>query len=99
MSFRVEATEDARKQLAETTRWLTENAPSKHRHLVTELLEVERHLSRLPHLGTHYPRRPGVLRTLLRRSQIWVFDRVQTAKRTVRVVAFWHTSRGKRPPL
>jgi hypothetical protein len=72
VSYRLEVSEDAREQIAEMTRWWRENVPGKDKLFEAELLKVEALLTRHPEAGPAYPRRPGVRRTLLRRTQVYL---------------------------
>lgn len=99
MIYRVEVSEDARKQIAGMTRWWRENMPAKEKLFEAELAQTETLLSRHPEAGVLYPRRPGVRRTLLRRTQIYLYYRVFPEERRIVVVAARHTSRGRPPRL
>lgn len=99
MIYRVEVSQDAREQIAEMTRWWGENLPAKAEVFETELLRAEALLSRHPEAGAPYSRRAGVRRTLLRRTQIYLYYRLFPEERRVVVVAARHTARGRPPRL
>ncbi len=97
--YRVEVVHEARAQYEEAVRWLAKNtskAPVLRRETAEELARLSRH----PHVGIEAPKIGlDVQRVLLRRSQYLIYYRVIEAKRVVRILAFWHTSRGSGPSI
>jgi plasmid stabilization system protein ParE len=96
--FRVEIIPAAREQFEQAVRWWIENT-SRSELLKSEIGEALSLLSRHPEAGTEAPQLPGVRRLLLRQTQHLIYYRVLRGRREVRILAFWHTSRGSRPPL
>lgn len=96
--FAVEIAPRARAELIRAARWWNEH--SEHPRLVgDDLAEAIDVLSLFPEIGTPYPfaKRPGVRRWLLTRTQIWAYYRVIHDDQLVRILAFWHTARGRDP--
>jgi plasmid stabilization system protein ParE len=94
--FRIEVIPEAREQFERAVRWWIENTTELLKREIGEALSL---LSRQPEAGIEAPRLPGVRRLLLRQTQHLIYYRVLREHREVRILAFWHTSRGSRPPL
>ncbi len=99
MTYRVEASTDAREQIAAMARFWRESQPAKEELFEAEWLKVAMLLSHHLDAGARYKRKPGVRRTLLRRTQIWVYYRVFPEEQRLVVVAVRHTARCGGPRL
>lgn len=89
----------AERQLTTILAWWRRHR-REHPALVAEELEdAERELSAAPAAGEEVPRRRGVRRTLLPRSRYWIYYEIDQEAREIDVLAIWHTSRDKGPPL
>ncbi|HLM74275.1 MAG TPA: type II toxin-antitoxin system RelE/ParE family toxin [Polyangiaceae bacterium] len=96
--FRVEVIPEAREQFEQAVRWWINNT-ARAELLKREIDAAISLLSRHPEAGMEAPRLPGVRRLLLRQTQHLIYYRVIQERREVRILAFWHTSRGSGPPL
>ena len=96
---RVEVTEAARAQILAASAWWEENRPSAPGAVAEELDRILALLVVQPAMGT--PARSARLREVRRialtRIRYYVYYRATDT--AVQVLAFWHTSRGKEPPL
>jgi plasmid stabilization system protein ParE len=97
-SFAVEIAPRARNELVRIVSWWKEHS-GRPGLVADELAEALDTLALFPEIGAIYPfsKRPGVRRWLLLRTQIYLYYRVSEEKRVVRIVAFWHTARGRGP--
>jgi plasmid stabilization system protein ParE len=99
-SFAVEIAPRARAELLRIASWWKEHS-GRPGLVGDDLAEALDTLSLFPEIGAAYPyaKRPGVRRWLLSRTQIYVYYRVIEEKQVVRIVAFWHTARGRGPRI
>ena len=76
-------------------------SPGIARSLLDELSQAIDLLSDLPEIGSPFKRtsRPGIRRTLLRRSKHWVYYYHERRRGVVYILAIWSTFRGSDPPL
>ena len=96
--LRIEITDDAQAQISAAAAWWAQHRPAApgaiHEELdwVLDLLRVQ------PDIGTLARRATlsGVRRVTLSRIRYYVYYRV--VGDALQVLAFWHTSRGSRPP-
>jgi plasmid stabilization system protein ParE len=88
-----------RRHLAEIERWWRENRASGLTLLETELAAAIALLEEHPEAGPPYRPPSGYRRLLMPRTQYYVYYRVLRSKGFVRVVALWHTARGRTPRL
>lgn len=98
---RVVFTENALAQLEQIDTWWHTNRPENPTLVEAEIREAIQALSAQPEVGTVFTRRGvrGVRRLLLSRSQYHVYYRVNRDEKLVQIVAVWHASRKKGPPL
>jgi plasmid stabilization system protein ParE len=97
--FRIRLQEEAEAQLNQIEAWWRRHRREHPDLVAEELAEAGRTLAAAPEAGESFPRRRGVRRLLLPRSQYWIYYRVDDDAHDVRIMAIWHTSRGKGPPL
>ena len=99
--YRIAFTPNARAELRRAVAWWREHRPENPYLVEEELAEAGSLLQGSPFMGVEHvqPGITGVRKVFLPVTQHIVFHRVDEAKRVVRVVSFWHTSRGKPPPL
>jgi plasmid stabilization system protein ParE len=66
-----------------------------------ELAELVHRLETIPHFGTPHPtpRRPGLRRSLLQKTEFHVYFEADHVKQQVRVLTIWHARRGREPIL
>jgi plasmid stabilization system protein ParE len=98
MRCRVVFLRTARAHLREAGRFWRENRANPEllqREVDTAVALLMRH----PNIGHPAPSKPGVRRLLLRKTQHYVYYRVDQAEGVVRIVAFWHTARRGNPAL
>ena len=89
----------AEQQLQRAAAWWRENRPAAPGLLVEEVSVALAQIARAPNGGALYRQRPGVRRWLLATVRYHVYYRVDEAKRTIYVRAFWHATRGRSPAL
>jgi plasmid stabilization system protein ParE len=77
------------------------NRPAASTQVETELELAFRMLARTPRVGATARPDPGreIRRLLLPRIRYHVFYSVIDSRKTVEILALWHTSRGSEPPL
>ena len=101
MSYRVQVSDEARRQILEIDSWWTADRSSAPDLFWQELMRAMSLLEAMPLAGKVY-RRAGSTnyrRLLRRRSQFHVFYLVDEPARVVVVVAVWNANRGHGPPL
>ncbi|HZF56274.1 MAG TPA: type II toxin-antitoxin system RelE/ParE family toxin [Polyangiaceae bacterium] len=100
MSLRIVVVERARRELVEADKWCRENRSDPDL--------IEREVSSAISLLLHHPeagalflraRRRGIRRLLLRKTQHHIYYRFEAERRTLRILAFWHTAREHSPGL
>ena len=89
----------AERQLQRATAWWQENRSAAPNRLVEEVEGALAQIARAPNGGAFYRPRLGVRRWLLATVRYHVYYRVDEAKRTIYVRAFWHATRGRAPAL
>lgn len=101
MSFRVQVTAEARRQLLEIDEWWTANRPEAPDLVVREFSRALALLAMTPTAGKVYvaPTSTEFRRLLLRRSRFHVYYVVDAAARVVLIAAVWNSSRGHGPAL
>jgi hypothetical protein len=100
VSYRVQLTAEARRQLQEDE-WWTANRPKAPDLVLRELARTTSLLSTMPMAGKAYRRATSASyrRILLRRSLFHVYYVVDETERAVRIVAIWNAVRGHGPEL
>lgn len=98
---RIEITATARGQLRRASAWWQENRPESPTLVGDELAEAVIALRNAPLVGAPHSQAGvhGVRKLLLPQTQYFLYYRVDAFKHVVRVVAVWHTARGKGPSL
>ncbi len=101
MSFRVNVTTEARRQLLEVDEWWTSHRPEARDLIVREFDGALTLLAATPTAGKLYATRRSLVfrRLLLRRSGFHVYYLVDDASRVVVIVAVWNGARGHGPRL
>lgn len=99
MTYAVVIMPTARRQVAAACAWWTEHRPAAPGLLIDELDRAFARLSEAPHVGTAWPRRPGVRRVMLARVDFYVLYRVRPRAQRVEVLALWHVKRGRGPSV
>ena len=101
MSFRVQVTAEARKQLLEIDAWWTTNRPEAPDLILREFSRALALLAMAPTAGRVYVGHPSAefRRLLLPRSRFHVYYLVDAAAGVVLIAAVWNSSRGHGPPL
>jgi plasmid stabilization system protein ParE len=97
--FRVLLLEEAEGQFDQIARWWARHRREHPNLVAEEMAEAGRLLIASPEAGEPAPRRRGVRRMLLPRSQYWIYYRLDEDAGEVVITAIWHASRGKGPPL
>ena len=97
-AFRIVVELPAYRQFQKIIEWCNETGAGTSRfenafHRAVQLI------SQHPGIGTQVPSRVGVVRLRLKGTKYQIFYRVNEERQEVRIVAFWHTSRGNGPPL
>ena len=97
--LRIEITERAQTQISVASAWWAENRPAATGAIGEELDRILGLLRVQSEIGTIARRATlsGVRRVRLSRIRYYVYYRV--AGDALQVLAFWHTSRGSRPPI
>lgn len=87
-------------QLEEAELWWSQEKQGQPTDLIErELDRVFDILATNPHAGPVVPRRPGVRRILMKSLKRYLYYRVNEDQHALLIVAFWHTSRRRGPPL
>ena len=99
--LRIRVTRRAEVQIRRASEWWVANRPSAPDLLLDELESALSLIVTQPFIGSRSTnsKLSGVRRVLLRRTRYHVYYRVLTETRTAEVLAVWHTSREKDPPL
>jgi plasmid stabilization system protein ParE len=100
VKLRVILTPPARAQFLELNRWWRKNRPANPGLLKQEVREALIRLALQPEGGPQADAiEPGLRKLLLPRTRYYIYYEIDHAKRTVSILAFWHTARGRRPRL
>ncbi len=101
MSFPVQVTAEARRQLLEIDEWWTANRPEAPDLILREFSRALALLAVTPTAGKVYVAQTSAefRRLLLRRSGFHVYYVVDAAARVVLIAAIWNGARGHGPPL
>jgi len=101
VSYRVQLTSEARRQLQDIDRWWTEHRPKAPGLVLRELARATSLLSMSPMAGKVFRSASfeSHRRLLLRRSRFHVYYLVDEAARVVVIVAIWNAVRGHGPAL
>jgi plasmid stabilization system protein ParE len=89
----------AERQIARAMAWWREHRSAAPEAVTDELAATLAKIAAAPYTGAPYGARPGVRRWLLPTVRYHVYYRVDEAKHTVYVRAFWHAMRGQGPRL
>jgi len=97
--LRITVSRDAQAQIEEATAWWAQNRPFAPGAVRQDLDRILGLLSVQPGIGarTRSAKLQGVRRITLSRIRYYVYYRVSGD--ALEVLAFWHTSRGRRPRL
>jgi plasmid stabilization system protein ParE len=81
--------------------WWRDNRPKAPGAIRTELERASSLIALQPQIGTHARNidLQGVRRLHLARIRYDLYYRLVEAPRRLEILAFWHTSRGSRPPI
>lgn len=101
MTFRVQVTDEARRQLFEIDEWWTQNRPKAPDLVHEEFARVISLLAATPSAGrVHIETESATYRRLLlRRSRFHVYYVIDESARVVVVTAIWNGARGHGPVL
>jgi plasmid stabilization system protein ParE len=101
VTYRVQLTAEARRQLVEIGEWWMENRRKAPDLVLRELARATSLLSVTPRAGKAYRRSSSVSyrRLLLRRSRFHVYYVIDEATQVVSIVAIWNAVRGHGPEL
>jgi plasmid stabilization system protein ParE len=101
LSFRFKVAPRAGRQIRAAAEWWLENRRAAPTMLGDELEAAFGLIEDLPFAGEAVPhgRIGGLRRLLLGRTQYHLYYVVSKDDAIVEVLALWHTSRGRRPPL
>ena len=100
MSYRVRLAFQAELQGLEITEWWEANRPKAPGLFDEEIAKALAYLVDAPHSG--FPlrgRHRGLRRLVLHKTRYHLYYNVDEERREVEIVAIWHTSKGKGPPL
>ena len=99
MALRVKVSARAALQIRKAAEWWAENRPSAPGAVRMDIGDALALLAQQPGFGTAYEgaRTKGVRRLLAGRIRYYIYHRVTLE--AVEVLAVWHVSRGKQPPL
>jgi plasmid stabilization system protein ParE len=91
----------AAQQIRTAAKWWIANRTAAPAMLSDELEAAYALIQELPAAGEAVPhsRLHRLRRVLLGRTQYYLYYAVLEDERTIRILALWHTSRGRRPPL
>lgn len=101
MRYRVSVALRAHRQIHAAAKWWAKNRPAAPALLREELQGAYALIGELPLAGEAVPhsRIAGLRRVLLGRTRYHLYYVVSDDDGVIEVLALWHTSRGKRPPL
>lgn len=101
MTYRVQLSSEARRQLLEIDEWWTMNRRTAPELVLKELARVTSLLAAMPTAGKVYRRATSASyrRLLLRRSRFHVYYLIDEPARIVMIVAIWSAVRGHGPAL
>jgi plasmid stabilization system protein ParE len=101
LRFRFSVARRAQRQILAAAKWWAENRPAAPALLREELESAYALIASLPFAGEAVPhsRIVGLRRVLLSRTQYHVYYVAPNDEGVIAVLALWHTSRGKGPPL
>ena len=99
MALRVKVSARAASQIRKAAEWWAENRPAAPGAVRMDIGDALALLAQQPGFGTAYEgaRTKGVRRLLAGRIRYYIYYRVTLE--AVEVLAVWHVSRGKQPPL
>ncbi len=101
MTYRIQLTDEARRQLVEIEAWWAANRPSAPELLLRELDRAISLLSVMPMAGKAYLRSTSASyrRLLLRRSRFHLYYVIDETSQVVMIMAIWNAVRGHGPML
>ena len=101
MKFRFKVSRRAQRQIRAAAKWWAENRSAAPGLLREELEGAYALIADFPSAGEPVPhsRIVGLRRVLLSRTQHHLYYATPDEESVIEVLALWHTSRGKRPPL
>lgn len=101
MTYRVQLTSEARRQLLEIAEWWTVNRRKAPELVLRELARATSLLAVTPMAGKAYrgATSASYRRLLLRRSRFHVYYLIDETARVVMIVAIWNAVRGHGPAL
>jgi plasmid stabilization system protein ParE len=99
MTIRVRISARAANQVRKAAEWWAANRLAAPDAIAEDFAEAIALLTKHPEIGALYvgARTPGVRRLFLRRVRYFVYYKFEN--RELRVLAFWHASRGHQPSL
>ncbi len=97
----VEVSAFASGQVRETEAWWRANRTKAPNAIREELERASGLIAAQPHVGTRArnPTLTGVRRLHLARIRYDIYYRVTDMPAQLEILAFWHTSRGRKPPI
>ena len=97
--LKIQVAQSAAQQITEVSEWWQKNRPDAPDAIREELQRVFALISSRPEIGALAVNTslPGIRRVHLARIRYHLYYRVTAY--AVEVLAFWHSSRGSRPPL
>jgi plasmid stabilization system protein ParE len=95
--YQVIVTARAKRSLRRALAWWAENRPEAPLLILEELEGAKTLLEAAPGAGVAVAFAPGARRWLLPQTRYHLYYRVDDAQRIVRVLVFWHGSRGASP--
>jgi plasmid stabilization system protein ParE len=98
---RIEVVPRAQRQIRAAVEWWTRNRPAAPHAITEELRRIFRLLKAQPNIGAigMHPRVVGVRRVRLDRVRHDLYYRTEETRAVIEILAFWHMSRGRQPPL
>lgn len=99
MTLRVKISARAANQIRRAAEWWAENRPGAPDAVAADFAEAAALLAEQPGIGARYlgSRTPGVRRLFLNRIGYFIYYKAEPGE--LRVLAFWHASRGHPPVL
>jgi plasmid stabilization system protein ParE len=99
MALRVKVAARAAIQVGKAAEWWAANRPAAPSALAADFGEAVALLAEQPGIGAEYvgARTPGIRRLYLSRIRYFIY--YQAVGGELRIVAFWHASRGQQPVL
>ncbi len=101
MTYRVQLTSEARRQLSDIVEWWRRTGGRRRISFLRELARATSLLAVTPRAGKAYHRATSASyrRLLLRRSRFHVYYVIDEAEQLVWIVAIWNAARGHGPEL